>query len=195
LTLAFFESIGAVSGKPIIVDSSTVPVQAFALGMIPGVDLYLVHLVRDARGVLASHKKPFKRYTPAGFVWDHKGHPIWKTVVRWTARNLEAELVCTQLGPKRTMRLRYEDFVADPKTALERIGSLIELDLTSVADAVSSGKPMHAGHNIGGNTTKESGTITLQPNTEEWRTALSPREQRLSWMLLGWLMRRYGYDR
>ena len=71
------------------------------------------------------------------------------------------------------MRLRYEDFVADPKGALERIGSLIELDLTDVADAACSGKPMQAGHNIGGNRTKKSGIITLRPElAEEWRTAI-----------------------
>jgi hypothetical protein len=47
---------------------------------------------------------------------------MWKTVVRWTVRDLASEWVCIQLGPKGTMRMRYEDFVADPKTALERIG-------------------------------------------------------------------------
>ena len=120
---------------------------------------------------------------------------MWKTIIRWIALNLVSEWVCIQLGPKRTMRLRYEDFVADPKTALERIGSLIELDFTDVADAASSGKPMQAGHNIGGHRTKKSGVITLRPDEEEWKSALSPIEQRLSWMLMGWLMRRYGYMR
>jgi len=206
LTRTFFESIRAVSGKPIIVDSSMVPVRALAFGMIPGIDLYVVHLVRDGRGIITSHRNTFKKDLQAGIMWDHQGHPMWKTVVRWTVlnlasvvrwiiHNLASEWVCTQLGPKRTMRLRYEDFVADPKAALERIGSLIGLDLKDVAIAASSGKPMHAGHNIGGNRTKKSGTITLRPNAEEWRSALSPTEQRLSWMLMGWLMRRYGYDR
>jgi hypothetical protein len=206
LTRAFFESIRAVSGKPIIVDCSKISVRAYALGMVPGIDLYVVHLVRDGRGVITSHRKSFEKGLQAGIMWDHKGHPMWKTtvrrralylvsVVRWTVQNLAAEWVCTQLGPKRTMRLRYEDFVADPKTALERIGSLIELDLTGVANAASSGKPMQAGHNIGGNKTKKSGSITLRPDAKEWKTALSPTEQRLSWVLMGWLMRRYGYDR
>jgi hypothetical protein len=195
LTRTFFESIRAVSGKPIIVDSTMVPVRAFALGMIPGIDLYVVHLVRDSRGVITSHRKSFEKGLQAGIMWDHKGHPMWKTVVRWIVLNLATEWICIQLGPKRTMRLRYEDFVADPKSALEKIGTLIELDLTDVADAASSGKPMHAGHNIGGNRTKKSGTITLRPNAEEWRTALSPTEQRLSWISMGWLMRRYGYER
>ena len=206
LTLAFFESIRAVSGKPIIVDCSKISVRAYTLGMVPGIDLYIVHLVRDGRGVITSHRKSFEKGLQAGIMWDHKGPPMWKTtvrrralylvsVVRWTVQNLAAEWVCTQLGPKRTMRLRYEDFVADPKTALERIGSLIELDLTDVAEAASSGKPMHAGHNIGGNKTKKSGSITLRPDAKEWKSALSPTEQQLSWMFMGWLMRRYGYDR
>src|SRR5215204_4647771 len=195
LTLAFFESIRAVSGKPIIVDSTKSPVRVFALGMVPGIDLYVVHLVRDGRGIIASLRKTFERDVQAGIMWDHKGRPMWKAVARWIVMNLEAEWVCTQLGPKRTMRLRYEDFAADPKGALERIGSLIELDLTEVADAASSGKPMQAGHNVGGNRTKKSGNITLRPDAQEWRTALSPKEQRLAWMLMGWLMRRYGYKR
>jgi Sulfotransferase family len=184
-----------VSGKPIIVDSSKSPARALAFGMIPGIDLYVIHFMRDGRGVITSLRKTFKKDLQAGIMWDHKGHPMWKTIVRWTVLNLASEWVCTQLGPERTMRLRYEDFVADPKAALERIGSLIELDLTKVAHAASSGKPMQAGHNIGGNRTKKSGTITLRPDAEEWRSALSPTEQRLSWMLMGWLMRRYGYDR
>ena len=205
-TRAFFESIRTVSGKPVIVDCSKISVRAFALGMTPGIDLYVVHLVRDGRGVVASKIESFREDRRAGVRYGHKDHPMWKAVVRrrvihlvsllsWIVGNLLSEWVCTQLGPKKTMRLRYEDFVADPKGALERIGSLIELDLTEVADAASSGKPMQAGHNVGGNKTKKSGIITLRPDAQEWRTTLSPTEQRLSWVLMGWLMRRYGYKR
>ena len=128
-------------------------------------------------------------------MWDHTGHPMWKTVRGWIVRNLVSEWVCIQLGPNRTMRLRYEDFAADPKGALERIGSLLDLDFTVVAEAAASGAPMQAGHNVGGNRTKESGIIRLRPDDEEWKRTLSPTEQRLSWLLMGWLMRRYGYKR
>ena len=196
LTRAFFESIRAVSGKPIIVDSSTDPVQAFALGMVPGIDLYVVHLVRDGRGVITSHRKRFEE-DPQAIIKTAVGRRVLylASVVRWAALNLATEWVCARLGPKRTTRLRYEDFVADPRAALERIGSLIELDLREVADAASAGKPMQPGHNIGGNRTKKSGVITLRPDAEEWKSALSPAERRLSWVLMGWLMRRYGYER
>jgi sulfotransferase family protein len=204
LTRAFFESIRAVSGKPVIVDCSKISVRAFALGMTPGIDLYVVHLVRDGRGVIASKIRSYREDRRAGVRCGHRDRPMWKTVVRrrgvhlvsllrWIVANLLSEWVCTQLGPNRSMRLRYEDFAADPKGALERVGSLIDLDLTDVAEAASSGQPMQAGHNVGGNKTKKSGIITLRPDAQEWRTALSPTEQRLSWVLMGWFMRWYGY--
>src|SRR5918997_1824403 len=88
LTRAFFESIRAVSGKPVIVDSSMVPVRTFALGMVPGIELYAVHLVRDGRGVITSRRKILTKDLPAGIMWDHEGSPMWKTVVRWIVLNL-----------------------------------------------------------------------------------------------------------
>ena len=176
-------------------DSTKSPVRAFALAITPGIDLYVVHLVRDGRGVATSLGKTFRRDVQAGIMWDHKGHPLWKAVVRWITLNLATEWVCARLGPERAMRLRYEDFVADPKAALGRIGSLVGLDLTAVAEAASSGEAMQAGHNVGGNRTKKSGYITLRPDAQEWRRVLSPAEQRFSWALMGWLMRRYGYKR
>ena len=196
LTRTFFESIRAVSGKPVIVDSTMVPIRTLALGMVPGIDLYVVHLVRDGRGVITSHRKRFEE-DPQASIKTAVGRRVLylASVVRWIVRNLASEWVCARLGPKRTTRLRYEDFVADPRAALERIGSLLEVDLSDVANAASAGKPMQAGHNIGGNRTKKSGVITLRPDAEEWRSALSPAERRLSWVLMGRLMRRYGYKR
>ena len=204
LTRAFYESVRAASGRPVVVDSTMVSVRTFALSMVPGIDLYAVHLVRDGRGVVASHRKSFEKdlLLAAG---ERGGLPArWKaaarrrvlypeSVVRWVAHNLISGWVCARLGPGRAMRLRYEDFVADPQAALGRIGSLVGLDLAGVAQAASSGEPMRAGHNIGGNRTKKSGYVTLRPDAQEWREALSPAEQRLSWALMGWLMRRYGY--
>ena len=207
LTRAFYESIRAASGRDVVLDSAMFPVRTFALSMVPGIDLYAVHLVRDCRGVVASHRKSFEKDLRAAAAGDGGDRPAWwkaavrrrvlypESVVRWVAHNLASEWVCARLGPGRAMRLRYEDFVADPEAALGRIGSLIGLDLAGVADAASSGEPLRVGHNIGGNRTKKSGYLTLRPDAREWEGTLSPAEQRLAWALLGWLMRRYGYGR
>src|SRR3712207_6730479 len=79
---SFFQSIRAVSGKPIIVDCSKISVRTFALGMTPGIDLYVVHLVRDGRGVITSNRKSFDKDLQAGIIGGHNVRPMWKTAVR-----------------------------------------------------------------------------------------------------------------
>jgi hypothetical protein len=127
LTRAFYESIRAASGRDVVVDSAKSPVRTFALSMVPGIELYAVHLVRDGRGVITSLRKTLKKDVQAGIMWDHEGRPMWKTAVRWTVLNLTSEWVCARLGPGRAMRLRYEDFVAD-------IEILLVLDRLCIAD-------------------------------------------------------------
>jgi Sulfotransferase family len=195
LTRAFFESIRAVSGKPVIVDSTKAPSRAFALSMVPGIDLRVAHLVRDARGVMSSRRKTLRKDVEAGIEWTQESRPIWETAVVWVLFNLISEWVCVQVGADRAVRLRHEDLYEDTGGELDKIGLLTESDLRGVAAAASSGKTMQVGHNIGGNRMRKSESVTLKPDPQEWRSALSASEQRLSWALMGWLMRRYGYKR
>ena len=82
LTRSFFESIRAVSGKPIIVDCSKISVRAFALAIMPGIDLYVVHLVRDGRGVIASNIESFRGDRPAGVRRNFMDHLMSKKLMR-----------------------------------------------------------------------------------------------------------------
>ena len=193
LTRALYEAISAASGKRVVVDSSKTPVRAFALSIVPGIDLRVIHNVRDVRGYMASRRKTLRKNLQAGIMWDHEGHPVWKSAVQWVYINFLSEWVCIQLGPGKALRLRHEDLYGDFRDVLDRIASLIEVDLTSVSDTASSGKTLQVGHSIGGNRTKKSEVLTLRPDDQEWRDTLSTREQRLTWALIGWLMRRYGY--
>jgi hypothetical protein len=196
LSRAFFESVRAASGRPVVVDSGMVPVRTFVLSMVPGVDLYAVHLVRDGRGVAASHRASHEEGLPGGGGRRAAlGALYLASVARWVAHNLAAEWVCGRLGPGRSVRVRYEDFVADPAGALGEVGAMVGLDLSGLAAEAAAGAPMRAGHNVGGNRTKKSGAVRLRPDAEEWRAALSAGERRLGWALMGRLMRRYGYER
>ena len=197
LTRALFEAIRAASGKPVIVDSSKSPPCAFPLALVPGIDLRAIHLVRDVRGVISSRRKAFKKNVLAGIEWDHEPHPVWHSAwwssLRWSAINLEAEMVCRWLGPGRAIRLRYEDFLSDPEGSLRRVGSLAGLDLSGLARAVASGEAMRVGHDVGGNRLRMSGSVRLRPEAGSWEGSLSPAERRLALRIAGPLMRRYGY--
>ena len=186
-----------VAGKPVIVDSSKSPPRALVLAMMPGIDLYLVHLVRDGRGVATSHTKTWRKDLQAGVTRDVKRRSVWETAARWTSVNLGAKWVRFLLSSGKSVRLRYEDYIADPRGALDNIGQLVDLDLTEVSRTVSAGGTIQAGHNIAGNHLRMSENIRLAPETGQCRNkdVLSAWQQRLSWTLMGWLLRRYGYKK
>ena len=66
-TLLLLNAIRAVSGKPFIADASKTPGRAFVLSLMPGIDLRVIHLVRDVRGVVFSKKK--SSFPPVTPVW------------------------------------------------------------------------------------------------------------------------------
>ena len=55
-----YRAVQETTGSRVIVDSSKLPSYGYVLGMTPGVDLYVVHLVRDPRAIAYSwlRKKP-----------------------------------------------------------------------------------------------------------------------------------------
>ncbi len=74
---------------------------------------------------------------------------------------------------------------------------MIDSDLAEVASTVTAGGVIQAGHNIADSHLRMSGNLRLAPETGRWRNkdALSAGQQRLSWTLVGWLLRRYGYKK
>ena len=195
LTGALFGAIRAASGKDVVVDSSKNPLRALALSMVPGLDLRLAHLVRDARGVVSSRKKAFKKDHEAGLARDIESQPAWSSTAFWLLVNLLSGGVRRRLAPQRSARLRYEDFVSDPADVLAEIGRAAGLDLVGLAGEVS-GRSLEVGHNVGGNRLRMTkGGVRLRPDAGGWKSTLSAREERTSWSLSGWLMRRYGYAR
>ena len=195
LNRALFDAIREVSGKPVVLDSSKNRVRALAFSMTPGIDLHLVHLVRDARGVAASQKKSFQKNERAGISREHKAQSVWSSSILWVAANLLSEFVCSQLDQSKTVRVRYEDFISAPKYVLDSIGRLVHLDLTEVTEAISAGEAMQVGHNVGGNHLRMKDNVRMEPAVGRWKGALSAREQEVIWLLTGWLMKRYGYKK
>jgi hypothetical protein len=192
-TQALFEAIRVVSGKSIIVDSSKNPMRAFALSLIPGLNLRLIHLVRDGRGVVWSYMKAFRQDEKRGVQKDLAPVPVWQTSLGWCLQNAVAEFVLRQTGAVGT-HIRYEDFVEQPQETLGRIGRISDIDFSSIATDLLHEKEMTVGHMIAGNRVRLSGTIRLRPDYD-WKAQLSPSDRRTFWFLASPLARRYGYAR
>jgi hypothetical protein len=194
LTATLYRSIVEVSGKRIIVDSSKHPARALALSLNDDINLKLIHLVRDGRGVLWSYKKRFDKNEAGGVQSQIEPKPTWQIAIQWMAINLFSELAASRVSDGKRIRLRYEDFVASPKLALKRVGEIIDLDMKKLGTEVSDGRMMSVGHIIAGNRLRMKGRVRLNPDME-WKKKLAEKDKQLFESVAGWLVDRYGYHR
>lgn len=192
-TEALYAAIAEISGKSIIVDSSKHPIRGALLAHLRGIDLRLVHLVRDARAVVWSRKKALEADKKSGVQIAIKPRPAWYSVAFWAFINVLAAVVCL-FRSRQSLRMRYEDFVAEPQAQLERLGQVCGLDYSATAKALLTGEPLKVEHPIAGNRMRMKGNVTLKPDWE-WRDRLPARDRAICWLCAGWLLLAFGYGR
>ncbi|MDP8971899.1 MAG: sulfotransferase [Actinomycetota bacterium] len=187
-----YEAIRVVSGAHVVVDSAKHASYAFLLRRVPGIDLRLVHLVRDSRGVAYSWMKRVKKSHQPGVGEMAQLHPA-RSSLRWVAYNLLFDLLKTLNVP--SLFLTYEALIERPQAELRRVLEL--LGEPSDADALSFVGSHHvelgATHTASGNPMRfDQGRVVLRAD-DEWRRRLSPRNRWLVNSLTWPAMVRYGY--
>ncbi|GGK14521.1 sulfotransferase family protein [Pilimelia terevasa] len=188
-----YRAAAAVTGARVVVDSSKHSALAHCLRwMRPGaIDLRVVHMVRDPRGVAHSWTRRVARPEAAGE--EMTRYSPARSALLWSAHNAALGLLARR-GVPLTL-LRYEDFLADPAAAVGRIADFAGLPLRDgdldflEPDAVRVG----VGHSAAGNPMRFAlGRVALRGD-EAWRTALPAGQRRLVTALSAPLLRRYGY--
>jgi hypothetical protein len=186
-----YEAIGAITGSRVIVDSSKEPAHGFAMSMVPGVDFYALHLLRDPRAAAYSwsKKKPqpdtdtrdfMVRFSPA------------KSSALWDSWNASAEALWRRV-PDRYLRLRYEDFVADPRECFEKILALVGEPDAGPPLVGEREVKLGVSHTVSGNPNRfETGAVELRTD-REWTSRMKPRDKALVTVLTLPLLKHYGY--
>ena len=192
-TREMLAAIRKVSGKQVIVDSSKNPLRAALLAKIPDVDVSFVHLVRDGRAVAWSQMKAYQKNEKAGIQVPFYSKPSWRTIGYWAADSAICDRIRRQNGDRCRM-VRYEDFVADPETALGTIGRVAGLDYSSVASRLASGDAFEFGHTVAGNRVRMSGQIRLKADLE-WTEKLPKLDRWLCWQIASGKLKQYGYEK
>ena len=116
LTERLYSAILEVAGARVVVDSTKNPPYAYFLRRVSGVDLRVVHLVRDSRGVVFSWMKKMVRPEITGEDAHFEEFSPLRAGVRWMECNLAFELL-RALGTS-TARMRYEALVRQPQREL-----------------------------------------------------------------------------
>ena len=177
------------SGKPVIVDSSKWPGRGMALAKTKGIDLHVVHLVRDVRGVAWSLSKAYEADAAKGLQRVIVPKPLLYSAARWAYVNLAAEWLGRKVGPSKYLRLRYEDVAADPVNGLRRIASLagIALDPRDFEDG-----EFNPAHQVAGNRLRMQKAIRIRSD-DSWQKEMPEGKQKLLTRACGFLLARYGY--
>lgn len=197
-TSELFRAIRDISGKSVIVDSSKRISRALLLAYVPGIDLRVVHLVRDCRGVVWSMRKRNQRIRDAGgrnrIGPQKETREPWFTSAVWMVGNLQGLWLRRRMPEVPAMLLRYEDYLNDLPGSMARIGELIELDLRGVVAAVQAGEPLEKGHRAGGNRLLTGGPIRVRPADMEWAEKMTRFDRTVCWTMAGPLLHHLGYD-
>jgi hypothetical protein len=175
LMARLYRAIGEVTGASLVVDSSKLPSEAAMLARRPDLETYLLHMVRDPRGVAYSWSRQKLHPDRGTFMLQHG--PA-KSTVNWLAWNALAGLVSRHYDGRFRL-LRYEDLVADPRGQIESLLDLVGIPTADGPFLDRRTVRLTPNHTVSGNPGRFSvGDIEIRDD-DRWR-AEQPLRQRLT---------------
>ncbi|HEY2795645.1 MAG TPA: sulfotransferase, partial [Micromonosporaceae bacterium] len=203
-----YRAAAAITGADVIVDSSKHSALAYCLRW-SGLDLRVVHVVRDSRGVAYSwtkrisrpeaemrsgrpesapepdlsprHDDEMTRYSPG------------RSAVLWTAHNA-AFGVLGHCGVP-VARIQYEHLIASPRATVARIAAFagIEVGRDDLNFLTDHAVTLEQCHSAAGNPMRFlTGEIPLRRD-DAWLAALPPNQRRLVGAITAPMLGAYGY--
>lgn len=182
-------AIGGATGSSLLIDSSKSAADAALLALRPEVPTFLVQLIRDPRGVVSSLQRHAGRRS-----WVGRRTLAVRGALRWVAKHLANEALRRRVGPERSIAIRYEDLVRDPRGTVEAVAKLTgsAVPLAPLAPGVPVAVPEV--HEPEGSRRRrfEATEIVLELDTR-WHHELGRLDRWLATVLTFPLLRRYGY--
>jgi hypothetical protein len=186
-----YKAIRSVSGSRVVVDTSKEPAYGYALGMVPGVDLRVLHLIRDPRAAAYSWAKKKRQPDSTDREFMHRKSPS-QSAVLWDAWNAAIEVLWRET-PEKYLRLRYEDFVSDPRRSFEDILKLTGEENADLPLVGEREVKLGISHTVSGNPNRfDTGAVELRQD-REWQKKMKPRDNALVTALTLPLLTRYRY--
>jgi len=168
-----YTSILQCTKKEFVVDASKHPVFAHILAQNPDIDLYIIHLIRDVRGVAYSWTK--KKVRPEIINERHymPRYSVIRTALSWSVVNKIA-LDLSSYNNINYLRIYYENLVTKPRETLEKIRKALNLNM-SFNDIFLDSRTifLKINHTVSGNPFRfKVGQVKLYLD-DEWQEKLS----------------------
>jgi hypothetical protein len=189
---AVYRGAAKVSGARVLIDSSKHSALAYCLRWSSGMDLRVIHMVRDSRGVAYSWTKTVTRPESAR-PDEMTRYPPGRSALLWNAHNAAFGLLHRRGVPVR--RVRYEALLADPAGTVRQLADFAGVPTGSLDFLTDRSVSLGSCHSAAGNPMRfATGEIPLCRD-EAWRTHLPLRQRRLVGALTAPLLSAYGYGR
>jgi hypothetical protein len=186
-------AIREVSGAEVIVDSSKLASHALLLRRARHIDVRVVHLVRDSRGVAYSLQQHVEKRMTTGTSTLLPRHGPLTAALRYVLYNGLTDAL--RLSGKAHMRLRYEDLIDEPSKGLRQVLGFAQDRVKSGSLDFLSGNvaTVRSNHMVDGNPIRfTTGSVTLRRD-EQWRSDSRPAHRVIVTLLTYPLLAAYGY--
>jgi hypothetical protein len=192
--LRLYRAISEISDSAVIIDSSKHSSLAFCLRAEPGLDLRVVHVVRDSRGVAYSWTKEVRRPEASSDEALMTRYSPTRSAALWVGHNAFFGLL-GRLGTP-TYRLRYEDFVAAPEASLRQLAAFAGTPLAGSPSFLDGDTvTLSPSHTVAGNPMRfRTGSLELRRD-DAWRAELPRGRRWLVSALTAPMLALYGYLR
>jgi hypothetical protein len=188
-----YSAVAEVSGCPIVVDASKHAALLADLRRGKSLDITVLHMVRDSRGVAYSWKKVQRRPESESQSSFMDKFSAAHSAMLWNVYNVN---VCSsRRSGTRYLRIRYEDLVRAPERCLrEIVGATRIPGVPDTFDFLGDGyADLVPAHCIAGNPMRfQSGRVAIREDNE-WRTSLPWRSQAVVTALTFPLLAGLGY--
>jgi len=195
---ALAATVAEIAGAKVVVDSSKTAVRLKYLLRNPELDVKVIRLIRDGRGValtymdpagFADARDPALRGGGSGGNREKERLSMAKAAYEWRRDNREAEHVLRCLDKSQWMEVSYEELCQDTKSTLEGLFKFLGLESDKRIQDFRA-VPSHVVGN--GMRLDTSSEIALD---ERWKSVLTKDELSIFNREAGELNQRYGYER
>ena len=187
-----YDALAEVTGARVIVDSSKRPSYAAFLRAVPGLDPYYIHLVREPRASAYSWLSRHHESSRGGGQEVIRRGALDATL-RWDLLNLGSDAIIRSTGANRALRIRYEDFVAQPREHVEQARILLNEPAGRSPFVDDHTVRLGINHTIAGNPSRfVTGLVHLE-DKREWRKAQTRLDRWVTTAVALPFLRRYGY--
>ncbi|MGH3315169.1 MAG: sulfotransferase, partial [Nocardioidaceae bacterium] len=170
-----YAAVREVTRCDLVVDSSKLTAMAFALRRSSGIDLRVLHLLRDPRAVAYSWTKRVRRPEVVdGESYMPTYRPSYMAAL-YAGHHALLELLAPMGTP--SMRVRYEDFVAAPDVTLREAADFAGLRAPELDFVAGDRVDLATVHTVAGNPSRfDTGEVRIRRD-DAWQTRM-PRTQR-----------------